>query len=284
MPDTPRLLQLIDYAILGAGITTLIIAIVVLSVRRQWPNVLRLPQTYAHQFEGADVLMALFAVLYLPGLVNAITSPATTQPAISSTSTATLKQLTTIATTQAAAIAFLIVLARRRVAGGTAMWGLTLARLSDRCAQAFAAFVLITPICFAFLEAVKWTLGVLNVESTTHTSIVALQDTSTPVLIRALTVFNALVLASIAEEMLFRGILLPAISRWTRSPWTAVLLTSAFFGLIHYQYIDTIIPLAAFGLLLGYLYARTGSLTLVILTHAVFNGKTLLWLLLGAGV
>ncbi|MEK6643813.1 MAG: CPBP family intramembrane glutamic endopeptidase [Planctomycetota bacterium] len=282
MPDTPRLLQLFDYAILGAGVAALIVAIVVISARRQWPNVLHLPPTYAHQFEGADVLMALVAVLYLPGLVNAITNPATTQPASSSSNIATLKQLTTIGATQAAAIAFLIVLARRRVTGGTAMWGLTLSRLTDRCAQAVAAIVLITPVCFALLEAVKWTLGVLNVESTTHASIVALQSPATPALIRAFTVFNALVLAAITEEMLFRGILLPAISRWTRSPWTAVLLTSALFGLIHYPYLDTIIPLTAFGLALGYIYARTGSLTLVILSHAVFNGKTLLWLLLGA--
>jgi membrane protease YdiL (CAAX protease family) len=34
--------------------------------------------------------------------------------------------------------------------------------------------------------------------------------------------------------------------------------------------------LASLGLFLGYLYARTGSLTLVILFHAIFNLRTLI--------
>jgi membrane protease YdiL (CAAX protease family) len=40
--------------------------------------------------------------------------------------------------------------------------------------------------------------------------------------------------------------------------------------------------LTIFGAFLGYLYARTRSLTLVILLHAAFNAKTLLWIAIGA--
>lgn len=283
MPETQRLLQFMDYGILGAGVAGLVFSVITISRRALWPDMLRLPSMSEHRFEAADVLFALVAVFYLPAAINTMVNPpAASQPASAPAVVATARQLGTLAIAQASVIVLLSMIATRRVAGGFRGWGLTTDQVVRRCLQAIAAYVLITPICFGLLEGVTWLMRVVDLSTTTHASISALQDSATPPLVRGLTVFNALVLASIIEEMLFRGILLPAIARWSGSTWTAVLVTSALFGFIHYPYVDTIIPLAAFGVLLGWMYARSGSLTLVVLTHAVFNAKTLAWLLLGA--
>lgn len=283
MPETQRLLQFMDYGILGAGVAGLVFSVITISRRALWPDMLRLPSMSEHRFEAADVLFSLVAVFYLPAAINTMVNPpAASQPASAPAVVATARQLGTLAIAQAGVIVLLSMIAMRRVAGGFRGWGLTTDQIARRCLQAIAAYVLITPICFGLLEGVTWLMRVVDLSTTTHASISALQDSATPPLVRGLTVFNALVLASIIEEMLFRGILLPAVARWSGSTWTAVLVTSALFGFIHYPYVDTIIPLAAFGVLLGWMYARSGSLTLVILAHAVFNAKTLAWLLLGA--
>lgn len=280
-----RLLLFIDYGILGTGVAGLLFLVTTISRRLLWREILRLPPMSEHRFEAADVLFAFVAVFYLPAVMNTMMNPpAASQPEGAAAIVATARQLGTLAIAQAGVVVLLGMIAMRRMPGGLARWGLSTDQFGRRCMQALAAYVLITPICFGLLEGVAWLMRVLDMSTTTHASISALQDPSTSRLVRGLTVFNALVLASIIEEMFFRGILLPAIARWSGTTWGAVLVTSALFGFIHYPYVDTIIPLAAFGLLLGWMYARSGSLTLVILTHAVFNAKTLAWLLLGATV
>jgi hypothetical protein len=93
-------------------------------------------------------------------------------------------------------------------------------------------------------------------------------------------VLSAVVLAPWVEEMFFRGILQAGLARWGRSQWKAVVVSGLAFGLFHWEVGYTVPALAFFGLVLAYCYARTQSLTLVILLHAIFNGKTLLWLAL----
>ena len=49
------------------------------------------------------------------------------------------------------------------------------------------------------------------------------------------------------------------------------------FGAIHYTQLPAVVPLAALGMILGYMYERTGSLGGPILLHMLFNVKTLIW-------
>ncbi len=88
----------------------------------------------------------------------------------------------------------------------------------------------------------------------------------------------AMVVAPVAEEILFRGILLPLLmKRLGAGP--AVILSAALFALIH-LHAPSFFPLfvLATGLALAYIY--TGSLWVSIAMHGLFNGMNLAILLL----
>ena len=97
--------------------------------------------------------------------------------------------------------------------------------------------------------------------------------------------------AGLNEEFFFRGLLQTRFSAWFKSAWTGVAVTSILFGLAHapglylrggpevegwssdpvqvvaYS-IATLAPLSVF---FGFLYARTNSLLLVVLLHAMLD-------------
>ena len=98
----------------------------------------------------------------------------------------------------------------------------------------------------------------------------------------AVIVFAAVVAAPIAEEFFFRRILLGWLDRRLPSPesTTAIVLSSLAFGLAHWGQGLAWIPLMLFGIVLGELARRRGSLVPSILLHALFNGSSVVLLLL----
>jgi membrane protease YdiL (CAAX protease family) len=111
----------------------------------------------------------------------------------------------------------------------------------------------------------------------------ALKDPDLPRWMRTFTLAGTLVLIPVGEEVLFRGILQTAVQRLIpvrygsfQHRWAAIIIVSTLFGLAHPtpQYFPALIAL---GILLGYLYERTGSLIVPILIHILFNGKSLLF-------
>jgi membrane protease YdiL (CAAX protease family) len=86
-------------------------------------------------------------------------------------------------------------------------------------------------------------------------------------------VIFAVVLAPVAEEALFRGLLLPMLVRRTGAA-AGVALTAVGFGALHGD-VGTFVPLAIFSVALSLAYARTGTLRVSILMHALFNAVNL---------
>ena len=88
----------------------------------------------------------------------------------------------------------------------------------------------------------------------------------------------AILTAPVVEEMLFRGILYPAIRRagFPRLAWWG---SAVAFGAIHMN-LATFVPLTALALLLTWLYESTGSLLAPIAAHSVFNAMNfaLVWM------
>ena len=85
---------------------------------------------------------------------------------------------------------------------------------------------------------------------------------------------TVVVVAPLAEELFFRGLVLQMLWRYTRHAWLAVCLSGLAFGAIHGQPQD-ILPLATRGVVLGYLRLRTRSLGACIIAHALFNARTM---------
>lgn len=90
-----------------------------------------------------------------------------------------------------------------------------------------------------------------------------------------LAVLALVLLPAAAEEAFFRGLLQGALQE-EHPPVTALLLSGASFALMHASPAGLPAHLGC-GLLLGVLYAGTGSLPLCVLFHAAYNGAAVAW-------
>jgi membrane protease YdiL (CAAX protease family) len=118
------------------------------------------------------------------------------------------------------------------------------------------------------------TIGVANVQfAFTHqkpeeTAITLFTSTRDPALIAAFT-FLATIAAPFMEEFVYRGFLFNALARYA-PVWLAAIVSGVLFGLSHGS-ASAFLPLAGSGVVLAYVYRRSGSLTASMLTHALFN-------------
>lgn len=78
-------------------------------------------------------------------------------------------------------------------------------------------------------------------------------------------------LPAIGEELVFRGIVQQQLLRRIRQPWIALVLTAVIFSFIHFQF-EGFLPRMLLGLLLGWLYWRTGNFWIPVAAHFVNNG------------
>ncbi|CCH65770.1 Abortive infection protein [Richelia intracellularis HM01] len=81
------------------------------------------------------------------------------------------------------------------------------------------------------------------------------------------------VAAPLFEEYLFRGFLLPSLTRYF-SMWGAITVSSLLFAIVHLN-LSEIIPLTALGMVLGFVYTRSRNLMAPILLHSIWNSSTL---------
>lgn len=91
-------------------------------------------------------------------------------------------------------------------------------------------------------------------------------------------VFLAVVAAPVVEEMLFRGILLPAISR-VAGIRAALILTGLIFSLVHGFYMPALFVFFILSVSFSLAYIYRGSLLVPVAMHALFNGLTMVVLL-----
>jgi hypothetical protein len=100
----------------------------------------------------------------------------------------------------------------------------------------------------------------------------------------ALLIFfiTACVAAPVFEEIIFRGFLLPSLTRYV-PVWGAILASSLLFAIAHLS-LSEVLPLATLGMVLGVVYTRSRNLLASMLLHGLWNAGTLLSLfVLGSG-
>jgi len=110
-----------------------------------------------------------------------------------------------------------------------------------------------------------------------HPTLEALRGAPQATWVRVGLWLGAGVVAPLAEELFFRGLLQTYAVGLLRRRWTAIVLTSIVFGLVHASQPQTVVALIVFGVLLGYVYESTGAILPPLAVHALFNLKTLLW-------
>lgn len=87
-------------------------------------------------------------------------------------------------------------------------------------------------------------------------------------------IIGIIFLSPLMEELLFRGIFLAGMLE-NYSPRKAILLTTAFFALVHGNILHIIVAFLG-GLLLGYTFYKTRSIVLGILLHMMVNSTGML--------
>ena len=99
----------------------------------------------------------------------------------------------------------------------------------------------------------------------------------------AIFFFTASIAAPVFEEIIFRGFLLPSLTRYL-PVWTSIVVSSFVFAIAHLS-LSEVLPLTTLGIMLGFVYTRSRNILAPMLLHSLWNGGTLLSLfVLGSGV
>lgn len=111
-------------------------------------------------------------------------------------------------------------------------------------------------------------MTVLGVEHGEQLALVALRNSGSPAELIAMG-FVTILLAPVAEEILFRGLLYPTIKQYG-FPRLALWGSSALFAAIHFN-VAAFIPLLLLAAVLVWLYEKTNNLLAPITAHVTFN-------------
>ena len=84
---------------------------------------------------------------------------------------------------------------------------------------------------------------------------------------------NACIFGPLIEEICFRGIVLDGLLKTRSRPWLAILISALLFALLHGLGANFVTALL-FGILVGWLYWRTGSIIPGLIIHVTNNSLT----------
>ena len=155
--------------------------------------------------------------------------------------------------------------------------GLTNPRLGRALLIASLAAIVLVPAALRLNEGCHWLLEHAKVEATEQRTVKILR-VSVGWGRQIGFGIGTILLAPLAEEILFRGILYPFLRPRLR-PWLAALITALAFGAFHTNLL-TFIPLAFLGLAFVGLYELTDTLLAPIVAHALFNAVNFAYMLL----
>ena len=139
-------------------------------------------------------------------------------------------------------------------------------------------FAVVFVVVLLLQDASMWTLTKLGWPPEDEAAVKLLSDAKSWWTSAYLGVF-AVVIAPVAEEFFFRGMLFPFVKR-IGFPGLAWFGVSGLFALIHAD-AATFVPLFVFALALTWLYEKTDNLLAPITAHALFNAGNLVLLWAG---
>lgn len=132
---------------------------------------------------------------------------------------------------------------------------------------------------YAFQYALRFVLHPSWTEAESQQLVEQLATSGDPGL-RVVIVLCACLIIPVAEEVIFRGYLYPALKRFS-DPWLAALVSAMVFAVLH-LHVPSLLPLCLFGLLLTAAYEWTGSLWVPVSIHTLFNTFTVVFVLVNS--
>lgn len=159
----------------------------------------------------------------------------------------------------------------------SAAFGMNPAALVRSVPAALAAYVGILPVIFVTALAVHLFFYWAGYPVTLQDVVIIFMEPQ-PDLSLALLLALAILVAPVVEEMLFRGVLLPALMK-KMSAGAAVAVSSLVFSVLHFHLPSTV-PLFVLSTVLSLLYIHARSLWAPIMLHALFNGASVAMVLL----
>ena len=165
---------------------------------------------------------------------------------------------------------------RQHQVGWREAFGFRGPRLKHALLMAIGFIIVVLPVVLFLQAASAQALEKIGWPPENQTAIRLLADAKSWRTTIYLGVF-AVVIAPVAEEFIFRGMLFPFVKQlgWPRLAWLGV---NFLFALIHLN-APTFVPLFVFALALTWLYEKTDNLLAPIAAHALFNATNLAMLL-----
>ncbi len=137
-----------------------------------------------------------------------------------------------------------------------------------RLRQALKGYICFFPLLL-LLGLLAWAITrTFHLPWQSHPLVEPLLEEGRGVLILPLLIVG-IIFAPLAEEVFFRGLLLPALSGRVGKFWSAT-ITAALFATLHFNWFGWL-PIFGLGLLLARGFQRTGSLLVPIFIHAFHN-------------
>ncbi len=169
---------------------------------------------------------------------------------------------------------FCFVLLRVRGVSWMKGFGLSKRRWLGQLGAGGAAYLAMMPVVFVYIVLSALLLTSLGFEpETQEVANLLLSDAVWP--LQAYKIGVAVLLAPIAEELLFRGMAFPLLLRYIRPVW-AMLILSVIFAAIHLS-LSAFLPLFVVSMALCLAYLVTGRIAVPIVMHVLFNALNLAW-------
>ena len=153
--------------------------------------------------------------------------------------------------------------------------GVRIATLGRGLFAGVAAAAVVLPLCVVALKVNVILVVLVGGRPQLHPVLETIGEQPT-LAVAALALFQAGIMAPLAEEFTYRGVLMTTLLRHA-GPGAALAVSSALFAVVHVMAEpQAVLPLFVLAMAMGYVAYRTRSLVGPIVTHSLFNSLMVL--------
>lgn len=157
-----------------------------------------------------------------------------------------------------------------------AVLGLTLKNMALNIRYGIAAYVGLVPIFLGVTLLTSLVFKVLNIPVEPQAVVAILKDEKSIFSLIYMCIFTSF-LGPFMEEIFFRGFVYGALKNKI-GMFGGILISALFFAYVHAN-LASFMPILSLGIMLAYIYEKTGSLVSAITVHVIHNSAMLAFLL-----